>query len=126
MLGDRCQLVVCEGAAAGEALAAVDAGPQTAIGKAVVRVCGIEILCEFALGDVGNEADVSVSCAEWVGAVEHVEVAVVPSTAKQGGEMSLGALDGVEDGGEFFGYREQAAVGEWLLIAQSVHQASGA
>jgi hypothetical protein len=104
----------------------VDAGPQTAIGKAVVRVCGIEILCEFALGDVGNEADVSVGCAEWGGAVEQAEVAVVPSTAKQGGEMSLGALDGVEDGGEFFGDRKQAAVGGWLLIAQSVNQAGGA
>ena len=40
--------------------------------------------------------------------------------------MSLGALDGVKDGGELFGYREQAAVGGRLLIAQSVEQAGGA
>jgi len=95
----------------------VNAGPKTAIGKAVVRLCGIEMLGEFALGDVGNEADMGVGRAEWIGAIEHAEVAVVPSTTKQGGEMSLGALDGVEDGGEFFGHREQAAIGGWLLIA---------
>jgi hypothetical protein len=104
----------------------VDAGPETAIGKAVVRVCGIEMLGELALGDVGDEADMGVGCAERVGAIEHAEVAVVQRTTKQGGEMSLGALDGVEDGGEFFGHREQAAIGGGLLIAQSVDQAGGA
>src|ERR1700677_2235182 len=104
----------------------MDAGPETAIGKAVVRVCGIEILGEFALGDVGNEADMGVGGAEWIGAIEHREVAAVPSTTKQGGEMSLGAFDGVEDGGELFGQREQAAVGWWLLIGQSVEQAGSA
>ena len=42
----------------GQALAALDAGPEAAVGKAVVGFCGMEILGEFALGDVGNEADV--------------------------------------------------------------------
>ena len=84
------------------------------------------MLGELSLGDVGDEADMGVGCVEWVGAIEHAEVAVVPSTTKQGGEMSLGAFDGVQDGGELFGYREQAAVGGWLLIAQSVEQAGGA
>jgi len=49
----------------------MDAGPKTAIGKAVVRVCRIEILSEFTFGDVGDEADMGIGCAEWVGAIEH-------------------------------------------------------
>jgi hypothetical protein len=83
------------------------------------------MLGELALGDVGNETDMGVGCVEWVGAIENAEVAVVPCTAKQRGEMSLGALDGLEDGGELFSHSEQAAIGGWLLIAQSVDQPGG-
>jgi hypothetical protein len=119
LLSNRYELVFWQGAAAGQALAAVDAGPKTAIGKAVVRVCGIETLGEFTLGDVGNEADMGVGSAERVRTIEHAEVAIVPCTTKQGGEMSLGTLDGVEDGGKLFGDGKQAAVCGGLLIAWS-------
>ena len=40
-----------------EALAALHSGPETTVGEAVVGFCGVEILCELALRDVGDEAD---------------------------------------------------------------------
>jgi hypothetical protein len=55
-------LTSTEVAAVRQGLAALDAGPEATIGKAVVSFRGMQVLSEFALGDVGNEADVSAGC----------------------------------------------------------------
>jgi hypothetical protein len=74
-----------------QALATLHSCPETTVGEAVVRFCRAEILCEFALRDVGDQAD-----------------------------MRAGGLDGMETseqleedgGGVGFAVRGQAAYGQ--------------
>jgi hypothetical protein len=47
-----------------QAVAALHRGPAAAVGKAVVDFCGMEMLCEFALRDVGDEADMDPGCVD--------------------------------------------------------------
>ena len=126
LAGDGGKFMVLKGATVGQDAGAVDAGPETAVGEAVVGVGRVEMLKKFALGDVGNEADVGAGGLERVAAIEQAETAGIPGTTQQRREMPFGAPQGVKDGGELFGNGEEAAVGGGLLIAQSVDQASRA
>jgi hypothetical protein len=114
-----------EAAAVGQALAALDAGPEAAVGKAVVGFSGMEELSEFALGDVGNEADVGAGCPERPATIEGAKLATIPGGAEQRRKVSLSAAQGVQDGGEFFRDGKEAAVSGWILIAQGIDKAIG-
>src|SRR3984957_18316281 len=103
-------------AAFGQTLAALHGSPKTAVGEAVVCFCGVEILCELALRDVGDHADMGACCLDGVDAAERAEVATIPGATEQGREMAFRAPQGMENGGEFFREREQAAIRGRLLI----------
>src|SRR5271156_4007693 len=107
-------------AAFGQALAALHCSPKTTVGEAVVRFCGVEILCEFALRDVGDQADVRAGCLDGVATIERAEIAAIPGATEQGREVTLVTAQGMENGGELLGEHEQAAVRGRLLIAQSI------
>ena len=64
---------------------------------------------------------VPVACSFWLH-IERGEMAAVPGAAEQRRQVSVAALEGVEDGGELFRKSEQAAVGGRLLIAQSMRR----
>jgi hypothetical protein len=108
-----------------QALPALHSRPETPVGEAVVRFCGVEILCEFALRDVGDEADMRAGCLDGVETMERAEIAAIPSATEQGREVALGAPQGMENGGEFFREREQTTVRGRLLIAQSIDKGGG-
>ena len=67
---------------------------------------------------------VPVACRCWC-IIERGEIATIPGAAEQRRKVSVGALQVVENGGELFGEREEAAVGGRLLIAQSMDEAAG-
>ena len=108
-----------------EALAAMHSSPETTVGEAVVGFCGVEILYEFALRDVGDEADMRAGCLDGLATIERAEIAAIPGATEQGREVTLVTPQGMENGGEFFREREQAAVRGRLLIAQSIDKGSG-
>jgi hypothetical protein len=108
-----------EAAAFGKALAPLNEGPETAVGKTVVRFCGVEILGELALGNVSNGSLVQTA------RVGGPDMAMIPGAAEQGRELAFRSRRGVKYGGEFFREREQPAIGGGLPIAQIVEQASG-
>ena len=108
-----------------EALAALHCSPETTVGEAVVGFCGVEILCEFALRDVGDEADMGAGCLDGVATIERAEIAAIPGATEQGREVTLVTPQGMENGGELLREREQAAVRGRLLIAQSIDKGSG-
>jgi hypothetical protein len=70
--------VSAEAAAFGKAVAAIDAGPETAVGKTVLCFGAGEILGELTLGDVGNEAQVGSGGLEVLVRVESGEMAAIP------------------------------------------------
>src|ERR1700733_4777831 len=108
-----------------QALTTLHPYPETTVGEAVVRFCREEVLFEFALRDVGDQADMRTGSLDGVKAGERAEIATIPGAAEQGREVALGTPHGMEDGGEFFRDRKQAAVGGRLLIAQSIDKGSG-
>ena len=108
-----------------QALAALHPSPETTVGEAVVRFCRVEILCEFALRDVGDQADMRAGCLDGVETAERTEIATIPGATEQGREVTLGTPQGMENGSEFFREREQAAVRGRLLIAQRIDKRSG-
>ena len=67
-----------------QALAALHCSPETTVGEAVVGFCGVEILCEFALCDVGYEADMRAGCLDGVATIEGAEIAAIPGATEQG------------------------------------------
>jgi hypothetical protein len=71
-----------EAAAFGQAVAPLHVRPEAAVGKAVVRFCGVEELSELALGDVSNEADVSPGRLDRLATIEGAEIADIPGTAE--------------------------------------------
>src|SRR5271156_3822818 len=113
-----------QAAAFGKALAPLNEGPETAVGKTVVRFCGVEILGQLALGNVGNEADVSAGGVEQTARVEGPDMAMIPGAAEHGGKLAFSPRQRVKYGGEFFREREEPAIGGGLLIAQSVEEAT--
>jgi hypothetical protein len=54
-----------------------------------VGFCGVEILCEFALRDVGDEADMGAGCLDGLAAIEGAEIATIPGATEQGREVTL-------------------------------------
>jgi hypothetical protein len=108
-----------------EALAPLYSSPETTIGETVVRFCRLEVLCEFALGDVGDQADMGAGCLDGVETTERAEIATIPGATEQGREMALVTPQGMENGREFFREREQAAVRGRLLITQPIDNRSG-
>ncbi len=108
-----------------QALAALHPSPETTVGEAVVRFCRVEILCEFAVRDVGDQADMRAGCLDGMETTEGTEIATIPGATEQGREVTLGTPQGVENGSEFFGEGEQAAVGDRLLIAQRIDKRRG-
>ena len=123
--GDGGYLVSVQVAAFRQTLAALHCSPETTVGEAIVRFSRVEILCEFALRDVGDQADMRAGCLDGVETMERVEIATIPGATEQGREVALGTPQGVENGSEFFREREQAAVGGRLLIAQSIDKRRG-
>ena len=63
----------------------------------------------------------------WMGwmTTERAEIATIPGATEQGREMAFGTPQGMENGGEFFREREQAAVRGRLLIAQRIDKRGG-
>src|ERR1700689_4767681 len=102
-------------AALREALAALHASPETTVGEAVVGFCRVEVLCEFALRDVGDKADMRAGCLDGVATIERAEIAAIPGATEHGREVPLVTPQGMEDGGELLREREQAAVRSRLL-----------
>ena len=112
-------------AAFGQALAALHCSPETTVGEAVVGFCRVEILCEFALRDVGDQADMGAGCLDGVETMERAEIATIPGATEQGREVALDTPEGMENGGKFFRERKQATVRGRLLIAQRIDKRSG-
>jgi hypothetical protein len=108
-----------------QALAALYQSPEATVGEAVVRFSAVEMLCEFALRDVGDEADVGPTCLGWAATIERAEIAIIPGATEQGREVAPGTRQGMENGGEFLREREQAAVCGRLLIAESMDKRGG-
>jgi hypothetical protein len=98
----------------------VHAGPQTAIGEAVVGLDTTEVMREFALGDMTHDADMRVCGLDVAMAFVKGQVAAVPGGAQQGRELAGFPAEDVDDGCEFFGEQEEPAIGDGLLIAQGV------
>jgi hypothetical protein len=90
-----------------------------------VRLCRLEILCEFALRDVGDQADMRAGCLDGVETTERAEIATIPGATEQGREVALVTPQGMENGGELLREGKQAAVRGRLLIAQSIDKGSG-
>src|SRR5260370_42016165 len=113
-----------------QALAPLHSCPETAVGEAVVRFSRAKILFEFALRDMGDQADMRSGGLDGMKTSERAEIATIPGATEQGREVPLGLPQGMEHGGEFLRERKQAAVRGRMLIAQSTdkgggHQASG-
>ncbi len=71
-------------AAIGKALAALHAGPQAAVGEAVVGFGAAQGLGELTLGDVTDEAEMASAGSQWAVTVEQAQGRAIPSAAQQG------------------------------------------
>jgi hypothetical protein len=99
--GDGRHFMSIHAAAFRQALAALYRSPETTVGEAVVRFRGVEVLCEFALRDVGDQADMGAGCLDGVETIERAEIAVIPGAPEQGREVTPVTPQGMENGGEF-------------------------
>jgi hypothetical protein len=81
---------------------ALDPGPEAAVGKAIVGFGAVETLGQLTLGDVGDEADMGSGGLEVLVHIEVEEIAAIPGASEQRREVSLGAPERIEDGGELF------------------------
>ena len=125
LAGQGGKLVRGKGATLGQGLAAADAGPETAVGKAIVGFRATEVLGELALGDVGDEAKVGSGGVEETATVLHGKAAAIPGAAEQRGELAGALAEHMEHGGELLSEEEEAAIGGGLLIAQGMSDAVG-
>ena len=125
LAGQGGKLVRGKGATVGQGLAAANAGPEAAVGKAIVGFGATEVVGELAFGDVGDEAEVGFGGVEETVSVLHGKVAAIPGTAEQRGELAGALAEHVEHGGELLSEKKEAAIGGGLLIAQSVDDAIG-
>lgn len=112
-------------AAVGEAAAAANTGPETAIGKAIVGNGAVEKGREGMAGDVSDERDMAAGGPQGMMAIESAEMAVIPGTEQDRAEMSLVTAEGLEDGGKLFGQDEEAAVGGRVLVTDGADEAIG-
>jgi hypothetical protein len=123
--GDGRHFMSVHVAAFRQALAALYCSPETTVGEAIVRFRRVEILCEFALRDVGDQADMRAGCLDGVETIERAEIAAIPGATEQGGEVTLVTPRGMENGGEFLRERKQTTVRGRLLITQAIDKRSG-
>ena len=70
LAGNSGEFLGAQVAAFRKAFARLHAGPKTAVGKAVVGFRGREMLFEIALGDVGDEADMSAGSLQGLMAIK--------------------------------------------------------
>jgi hypothetical protein len=91
LAGQGGKLVRGEGATLGQGLAAAHAGPEAAVGKAIVHFGATEVVGELAFSDMSDEAEVGAGGVEEMASVLNGKVAAIPGAAKQRGELA-GAL----------------------------------
>jgi hypothetical protein len=72
-----------------------------------------------------DEAEVGAGGAQLVVHVESGEIAIIPGGTKQGREVTVAALKGVDDGGELLCEGEETAVGGRLLVAEGPYETAG-
>ena len=85
----------------------------------------MEMLDEFMLGDVADEADVSPGSLQRMMAVEGAEIAGIPGASEQRGKMTALPTESLEYTGKLLGEQEETAVGGRILVAQGVDEAVG-
>ena len=66
-----------------QALATLHPSPETTIGEAIARFCKVEIFCELALCDVGDQSDMCTGCQDGVKISERAKIVVILSVMKQ-------------------------------------------
>jgi hypothetical protein len=126
LAGQGGKLVRGEGATLGQGLAAAHAGPETAVGKAIVHFGATEVVGELACGDMSDEPEVGAGGVEEMASVLNGKVAAaIPRAAEQRGELAGVLAEHMEHGGELLSEEEEAAVGGGLLIAQSMNDGVG-
>ena len=113
-------------AAVGEGLAAVHAGPETAVGKAAVGFSAADVAEEFVLGDVAHEADMRGGRVDEPVAVVNAEIAAVPGAAQQRGELPSLTGEARKDGGKFLCEEEEAAIVGRFFVLQSLEDGDSA
>ena len=74
---------------------------------------------------MGDEAEVRAGGVEGTVAVVHGKIAAIPRAAEERGELAGRAAEHVEHGGELLSEQEEAPIGGWLFIAQSVEDVVG-
>ena len=87
-MGDRGEIAGTEASPVGNAVAAMHACPQTAVGKTVLRFGVVEVLGELLLGDVGNQADMGARDLQLLAGSRTEngggEMTTIPRTVEQG------------------------------------------
>ena len=102
---------------------AAHAGPETPVGKAVVRLGAVDMVGKLALRDVTDDAQVGGGGLNGMMAVMGAEVAAVPGTTEERGELAGLAAEDLEHCGELLGEQEKAAIGGGLVIPQGMEDA---
>ena len=125
LAGHGCPLLRREAATLGQGFAAAHADPETAVGKAIVRFGAAEMVGELALRDMTHDADMGVRRLEGTVAVVGAKIAAVPGAAEHRGELAGPPTEHMKDGCELLREQEEAAIGDGLLITQSMDDAVG-
>ena len=112
-----------QAAAVGQGFAAAHAGPKTAVGKAVVRLGAAEVVGELALRDMPHDADMGGGGVKKMAPDVGRKIATIPGAAEQRGELAGTSAQHMEHGGELLREQEEAAIGGWLFIPQSMEEA---
>jgi hypothetical protein len=89
-----------ETSSVGERLAAVHAGPEETVGKAVVRLAPAEVAEELTLGEMTDRADMRGGRLDEPVAIVGGKIAAVPGATKQRRELAGLAAEQMEDGAE--------------------------
>jgi hypothetical protein len=84
----------------GKRLAAVHAGPEATVGKAVVRLAPAEVAEELIWGEMTDEADMRGGGLDEPVAIVGGKIAAVPGATKQRRELPGLAANQMEDGAE--------------------------
>ncbi len=114
-----------ETSSVGERLAAVHAGPEATVGKAVVSLTSAQVVEEFTLGEVSDEAYVRASGLDGPVAIVGGKIAAIPSATKQRRELRGLAAEQMEDGAELLQEEQEATIGGRLLISQGMENGVG-
>jgi hypothetical protein len=118
--GQAGEVLGAQAAAARQALAAAYAGPEAAVGEAVVRLGPVKMLRQLVPRDVAHEADVCSGGLEGMMAIKGAQIACVPGAAEQGRQMAFLPSENLEHGSELLCQDEQAPIGGLLLTARGL------